>query len=116
MTTGVTTNAAPASLASATVRASITVPTPTGCDPPLLATRRRTTSRQDGTVIVTSTVPTPPSIAATQARKAASGSSLRITPATRFGNACSRVSTDEKRTTTRPAEVGGPVRGRCRLH
>src|SRR5712692_9216355 len=91
--TGVTTKAAPASLASSTTPGSQTVPRPIGVLPPVLASRPWMISKWEGTLVVTSTVPMPPSIAARQAWKASSGFSVRITPATRLGKARSMVST-----------------------
>src|SRR5947209_9797371 len=89
---GLTTKAAPASAAVSTMSARTTVPTPTGVLLSL-AISPRTSSAHSGTPVVTSMVPTPPSTAARQAWKAAWESSVRMTPATLLGKACSMVST-----------------------
>src|SRR6185312_5423741 len=70
---------------------SQTVPTPIGVLPIVVATRPRTMSYQEGTVVVTSMVPTPPSMAARQARKPASESSVRRTPQTPLGKTVSML-------------------------
>ena len=61
--TGVTTNEAPACLASVTAPGSHTVPTPTEYLPPVVAMRPLISSKHDGTVFVISIVNTPASSA-----------------------------------------------------
>ena len=55
--------------------------------------RPRTISYQEGTVVVISIVPMPPSIAARQAWNAASGLSVRMTPQSPVGNTTSMLFT-----------------------
>src|SRR5438445_299379 len=88
-TTGVTTKSAPASFASPTAPGSHTVPTPIGTLPNVVPIRPRTISYQDGTVVVISIVPMPPSIAARQAWNAASALSVRMTQQSPVGKALS---------------------------
>jgi len=51
----------------------------------------RTISKHEGTVVVTSMVRTPPSIAARQALNPASGSRVRMTPQSELGNISSML-------------------------
>src|SRR5256885_5455650 len=85
--TGVTTNEAPACLASVTAPGSQTVPTPTGYLPPVVAIKPLINSKHEGTVLVISTVDTPASSAVRHAWNPASALSVRSTPQIRLGKA-----------------------------
>ena len=82
-----TTNEAPASFAYLTAPGSQTVQTPTGYRLPVVATRPRIKSKQEGTVFVISIEPIPASSAARHAWKPASALSVRRTPQRRVGKA-----------------------------
>src|SRR5438445_6806800 len=92
--TGVTTKDAPASFASRTAPGSHTVPTPTGYRPMVVAINPRIISKHEGTVLVTSIVMTPPSMAERQAWKPASALFVRSTPQTRLGKTSATVRID----------------------